>query len=69
MAALFSFCVVLCGATVGPSAVAFFTDIVFADELKVHWSVGVTMATFGLLGTLLLAMAARITRSAETQSA
>jgi MFS family permease len=66
VAALFSFCIVLAGSTIGPSAVAFFTDVVFRDESKVHWSVAATLVVFGSLATVLLvAVQAPMRRAAE----
>jgi MFS family permease len=53
------------GATVAPSAVAFFTDVVFRDESKVHWSIATTMASFALLALVLLLLARRPLRRAS----
>jgi MFS family permease len=60
IAALFAFFTVLCGATIGPTSVAFFTDFVFKDDMKVHWSVAAAMTSFGLLAAVLLVAANRI---------
>jgi MFS family permease len=57
IAAIFSLVIVCIGATVGPSAVAFFTDVVFADEAKLKWSVAATLVIFGALGASMLAAA------------
>jgi len=57
VAALFSFCIVLVGSTLGPSSVAFFTDVVFRDESKVHWSVAASMIIFGAIAAVLLIVA------------
>jgi MFS family permease len=57
VAALFSFCIVLVGSTIGPSSVAFFTDVVFKDESKVQWSVAASMVIFGAIATVLLIVA------------
>jgi MFS family permease len=56
VAALYAFCTVLVGSTIGPSAVAFFTDYVFRDESKLHWSVAAVMAIFGSLAAILLTL-------------
>jgi MFS family permease len=57
--ALYSVATVASSATIGPSAVAFLTDVVFRDEAMLQWSVGINMVVFGLLGTLLLYLAQR----------
>jgi MFS family permease len=62
--ALFGFCTTLAGATLGPSLVPFFTDVVFRDETKVHWSLAATIGCTGLLGGILLSMARKSMRRA-----
>ena len=59
VAALYSVVTVASSAAIGPSAVAFLTDVVFRDEAMLQWSVGINMVVFGLLGTLLLYLAQR----------
>lgn len=57
VAALYALTISAAGAAIGPSSVAFFTDVVFRDESRVQWSIAANMVLFGLLGTILLHLA------------
>jgi MFS family permease len=48
--ALFYLTISLTGAVLGPYAVAFFTDTVFADEQAIRYSLALVPVVFGLLG-------------------
>lgn len=48
--AVFYLTISLTGLVLGPSSVAFFTDVVFADENAIRYSMALVPVTFGILG-------------------
>ncbi|MEO0997218.1 MAG: MFS transporter [Pseudomonadota bacterium] len=69
MSAVYLFVVNLAGIGFGPTAVALLTDYIFADDMKLHWSMTAIATAGSLLAILLLWLAlkpfAAATREAE----
>lgn len=53
-AAIYLFVVNLIGLGMGPTAVAWSTDYLFKDEMKVHYSLALVSTAFGVIATFLL---------------
>jgi MFS family permease len=56
VSALYLFVYQMIGLGLGPTVVAAFTDYVFKDDALVGWSIGCTIAIFGLAAALLFAL-------------
>ncbi len=59
MSAVYLFVINLTGIGFGPTAIALVNDFVFADEMKLHWSMSAVSLVAGVLGVALLALARR----------
>ena len=51
---IYLFIVNMIGLGLGPNAIAFFTDNVFKDEMKIHWSLAAVSTFAGIVAAYLL---------------
>lgn len=69
VSAIYLFVMNIIGLGMGPSAVAFFTDFVFLDEMKLGWSISITAAISLPLATFLLWLARKPYLAARARAA